>query len=189
MDSIGVLNGLVSAFAIGILAANIASYLKLRQLPGALVIALWSVFLVLLLVEMWAATVKSFTREAREVSSPSLLTFMLLPVAVTVMAALLAPEGPTRADTEKDPYGAFTAQRYFFFGILLALPVVSIGQEALSGAVTVDWDLGFRLLVAAGSICGLLIRGRRADTVLVVAMMVVIVSYIFVVFPELAVSI
>lgn len=64
------------------------------------------------------------------------------------------------------------------------LPVLGILRQILAGWYSFGGaDLGFRVLIGAGALVGLFVRGRRADTALAVVMITDIVAYFLVVLP------
>ncbi len=194
MSSVWIFVGLVSAMAVRLTVDNISQYIRNRSVVShAPAIAFWNVFLLLLLVEMWIATLNAIGNDESD-NTYSALIFILLPIAVTLMAYLVQPpwkqEGPDAADPKEpgDLQQYFDRNRYYFFGILLSLPVLSVLREVVSGEMLVDLDLGFRLVVAVGAVVGLTLRRPRSDLVLAVAMIVVIVAYTLAVFPEISSS-
>jgi hypothetical protein len=55
---------------------------------------------------------------------------------------------------------------------LLALPVVSVLREVLTGDfVLMSQDLGFRALLALGAVAGFFAKGKRANTALASCML------------------
>lgn len=194
MSSVWIFVGLVSAMAVRLTVDNISQYIRNRSVVGrAPAIAFWNVFLLLLLVEMWIATLNALGDDQSD-NTYSALIFILLPIAVTLMAYLVQPpwkqEGPDSTDTATpdDLQKYFDRNRHYFFGTLLVLPVLSVLREVVSGELTLDLDLGFRAVVAVGAVVGLLLRRPRSDLVLAIAMIVVIVAYTLAVFPEISSS-
>lgn len=199
----------LSGWAMRVLIGNVAELIQNRALGRTyLAVALWNIFLMLLVIEMWVASPFS-TESSGQVETGSFLLFILLPTAATLMAYLLQPitgeyetdvevslEGEAEADGDKTVAPpqktrtleqTFNANRQFFFGILLALPVLSVIREVLTGDfVFMSADLGFRGLIALGAIAGFFVKGKRGNTVLAAVMIGVIVTYTLVVFPYIA---
>jgi hypothetical protein len=196
----------LSGWAMRVLIGNVADLIQSRTYGRTyLAVGLWNVFLMVLVVEMWVAA--PFVTEGSQVATESFLLFILLPTAVTLMAYLLQPEpgkyetevevsieGEAAADAPEDHQTsgathrpleeAFNRNRQFFFGILLALPVVSVLREVLTGDfVLMSQDLGFRALIALGAVAGFFVKGKRANTALASCMLAAIVAYTLIVFP------
>ncbi len=191
MSSVWIFVGLVSAMAVRLTVDNISQYIRNRSVVRpAPAIAFWNVFLLLLLVEMWIATLNALGDDESD-NTYSALIFILLPIAVTLMAYLVQPpwkqEGPDATDATQagDLQRYFDRNRYYFFGTLLLLPVLSALREVISGDLLVDLDLGFRAVVAVGAVIGLMLRRPRSDLALAIVMIVVIVVYTLAVFPVL----
>lgn len=199
----------LSGWAMRVLIGNVADLIQSRTYGRTyLAVGLWNVFLMLLVIEMWVASpfVSQNGESGGTIETGSFLLFIILPTAVTLMAYLLVPEpgkyevdvevsieGEAEDDAPAVPSGgkqpltleaAFNRNRTFFFGILLALPVVSVLRELLTGDfVLMSNDLGFRALIAIGALAGFFVRSRRGNTILASLMIAVIVAYILVVFP------
>lgn len=197
----------LSGWAMRVLIGNVADLIQSRTYGRTyLAVGLWNVFLMLLVVEMWVASPFVDASDG-QVETGSFLLFILLPTAVTLMAYLLQPEpgkyelvvedlnesqqvvgaeGRTTASTNPPSLeAAFNRNRQFFFGIMLALPVVSVLREFATGEFTLlSADLGFRALLALGAILGFFVKSKRANTVLAACMIAVIVAYTLIVFPS-----
>ncbi|MFA7266574.1 MAG: hypothetical protein WC054_09710 [Candidatus Nanopelagicales bacterium] len=197
----------LSGWAMRVLIGNVADLIQSRTYGRSyLAVALWNVFLMLLVIEMWVAAPFASDGSTSQIETGSFLLFILLPTAVTLMAYLLQPEpgkyeidmeisvdGAAEADSPDLPAPsspvrpleeAFNYNRSFFFGILLALPVVSVLRELVAGDfVLMSQDLGFRALIAVGAIAGFFVKSRRGNTILASLMVAVIVAYTLVVFP------
>jgi len=147
------------------------------------IVAAWQVFLFLLVVEFWTA---SADVESSVDTIAKFLLFLLLPVGVMLMAQISKPEF---GDGEIDEAEAFWHQRYWFFGTLAALPVISVLRELTAGeSVSFDADLLFRALVFIGALCGLVLSDRRLRLVHALVMIAVILAYMFVVYPDITIS-
>lgn len=187
----------VSGWGLRIIVRNIGDLMQSRSYTKTYpAVLLWNIFLVLLIVEMWVAAPFNDTDV---VKTSAYLLFVLLPTAVMVLGYVLQPwRGPFESkseDSEEEPEKflpleqAFNRNRIVFFGVLLALPILSILRELLENEFDPSTlDFGFRLVIAAGALVGLFIKGKNANTILAAVMIVVIFIYTVVVFPFVSTS-
>lgn len=193
---------LVSSLAAHQLISNLAKLIRNRAIARTFPASgAWNCFLLLLLIEVWVAAP---VQQSGPVDTASFLVFLGIPLGVTLMAFLIKPEPdwdlagheaqepPAHRSAVSGPgtldlAGQFNADRYYFFGILLALPVLSLARELLVGqGVEFGADFIFRNLIGVGALIGLFIRGKRADTVLAIAMVALLLVYTVVVFPTIS---
>lgn len=180
---------LVSGLAINRTMKSIATLTRARTVSLAFPAAmLWNVFLILLVIEVWVAAPFA-TTQSTSIETGLFLMFLLLPIGATLMANLVKPElsGSPKSGQEQMPNSLaeqFNAVRMLFFGVLMALPLLSILRELISaGLPSPDADLWFRLLIAVGASIGLFLRKPLHDTVLAVAMIGLLIIYTLVVYP------
>jgi len=149
----------------------------------SLVVAAWQIFLFLLVVEFWTALVDV---ESSIDTIGKFLLFLLLPVGVMLMAQISKPDF---SDDDVDEADAFLHQRAWFFGTLAALPIVSLVRELTNGeSIAVDADLTFRVLILIGALVGLVITDRRLRLIHAIAMIGLIIAYMFVVYPDISIG-
>lgn len=185
MNSLSFFTAVFAGFAAFVPVENLHLMVKHRNSKRiSMVLALWQVFLFLLVVEFWVA---SGNVTAALDTIPKYLLFLLLPIGVMLMAIISKPDF---GDDERDEDTAFLRQRYWFFGTLAALPVISVLRELSNGeSIALDDDLLFKSLILVGAIGGMFLRGRRVRIVHAVAMIVVIVLYMLIVFPDISTDI
>ena len=169
-------------FFVGILAGAavrspleyLAHSLRDRRIvtPSPTVIV-WQLFLIVLLIEFWIA---SLAVSKDEMGIGQFLLFLLLPFGAMVLATLSKPT----VKPDVDQFTEFESQRNVFFLILAALPVISLLRELVAGeSIPFDADLFYRILILAGSLLGLFIKGRRSTLVHALAMLALISTYLF----------
>jgi len=144
----------------------------------------WLVFLLLLHIQVWWAT---FTW--REVESWTFLGFVLfltIPVAAFFLAVLVLPDLAVARKEEPDLERNFHQNRTWFFGILTALPVMSLAQElVLSGELARSLDTVARVLLIPAAALGALVGGERFHRVHAPAMLLFLAVYTFGLFLRL----
>ncbi len=152
----------------------IAKSLKDRQLVRAdPVVFTWQLFLIVLLIEFWVASI-SISRT--EMGLAQFLLFLLLPFGAMVLSGLSNPT----VEPGTNQYEEFENQRLPFFLILAALPIVSVLRELVAGEdIPLDADLVYRVLVFIGALIGIFIRNRKIALVHALAMLTLIAAYMF----------
>lgn len=151
----------------------------------SLLVALWQLFLFLLVVEFWTASVDV---ESSVDTIGKFFLFLLLPVGVMLMTQLSKPDFGDDA-SEVDEESAFFHHRYWFFGTLALLPIVSLLREVTNGeSIPLDADLLFRMVILSGAIIGMFLRDRGPRIVHVVVMLIVLLTYTFVVYPNIGMT-
>ena len=166
--------GVLAGIAVDSPLRYIARSLRDRKIVKAdPVVLVWQLFLIILLIEFWVA---SISVSQSEMGLAQFLLFLLLPLGAMVLSSLTNPT----VEPGVDQYEEFESQRVPFFLILAALPVISVLREVVAGeTIPFDADLDYRLLVFVGALVGLVIRNRRAALVHAIAMLVLITVYLF----------
>ena len=166
--------GVLAGIAVDSPLRYIARSLRDRKIVKAdPVVFVWQLFLIILLIEFWVA---SISVSQSEMGLAQFLLFLLLPLGAMVISSLTNPT----VEPGVDQYEEFESQRVPFFLILAALPVISVLREVVAGeTIPFDADLVYRLLVFVGALVGLVLRNRRATLVHSVAMLILISVYLF----------
>lgn len=148
---------------------------------------LWEVFLLVLIVQVWVA-VTYFRENLVEMSVLQLGAFLAVPVAIFLLATILndgsrdkakdgeSDDGEPPEDVRRDQ--DFGRLRPLFFGVIVAMVIINLVHSLLRGDLAPGVDLTAQLLLLAGGVTGFFLRSRRADTVLAIAMVAVVVGYI-----------
>lgn len=143
---------------------------------------LWLVLLFLLQVQIWWAAFA--WRDLPDWNFLGFLTFLLLPTGAYLMAALMLPD--FSSGRELDMRARYFEQRRWFFGVLAALPVISLVQEALLyGHVHWGLDAWYRLSFIGVAIAGLASARNSLHLALAPFTLLYFVSYVFVIFAKL----
>lgn len=158
-------------------------------------LALWNLFLLLLLVEMWVASPLA-TNVSSSIQTEDFLFFIVLPIGVALMAYLLSTEEtpvPEDGSGKWVNYSServrllsseFQRNRHYFFGIMIVLVLFSFIRQALvQDSILLNADAVYRLLIIVGAGVGMVIRGPKSSAVLAGTMCVLIVAYTLTVFP------
>ena len=96
----------LSGLAMRVLIGNVADLISKPDVRPHLAVGLWNVFLMLLIIEMWVASLLSPQNGESwgTIETGSFLLFIILPTAVTLMALLVAAgaRASTKVDVEVD---------------------------------------------------------------------------------------
>ena len=182
MKSLSFFTAVFAGFAAFVPIENLHLMVKHRRAKKvSVVLALWQVFLFLLVVEFWVAS--GNVTDALD-TIPKYLLFLLLPIGVTLMAIISKPEF---GNDERDEDIEFLHQRFWFFGTLAALPVISVLRELSNGErIAFDDDLLFRALILIGAVVGMFLKQQWPRIVHAVVMIAVITLYMLIVFPAIS---
>ena len=182
-DYLAILISIVLGLGLTQVLAAVARWLELRaEVKAYLPAGLWAAFLLLVQVQTWWAMFG--LREQSAWSFLQFATVLTQPALLYLLAALALP-GPGSA--ERDLKAFFLTHRRWFFGLFLALLVVSVTKDRVVGG---HWpserNLAFH---AALALCGLVALASRRDGVQVAAgaaALAVILGYIGLMFANLA---
>lgn len=167
---VGVLAGIAIDSPLRFIAKSLRERHQVKLDPTVFV---WQLFLIVLLIEFWVA---SILVSRAEMGLAQFLLFLLLPFGAMILSSLTSPS----VEPGVDQYAEFERQRLPFFAILAALPVISLLREVVAREnIPLDADLMYRIAVFVGAIIGLVIRNRRATLVHAIAMLILITAYLF----------
>lgn len=138
---------------------------------------LWQVFLIILTVQVWVA-VSVYLRTVESMSVLSLLAFLWVPMGLLILSVFLADQWWNGKSTEDDEQ-RFNALRRPFFLVLILIPVINLVHEITMGTASLDADTLFPLAIALGGVIGLRLRSARADSILAVAEILLVLVYLF----------
>jgi len=162
---VGVLTGIAIDSPLKYIARSLRERQRVTPDPTVFV---WQLFLIVLLIEFWVASISISTAE---MGLAQFLLFLLLPFGAMILSSLTNPTVEPTVDQLEE----FESQRLAFFGILALLPVISLLREVVAGeTIPLDADLIYRVLVFIGAILGLFIRSRRAGLPHAIAMLILI---------------
>lgn len=140
----------------------------------------WQVFLLVLIVQVWIA-VSYYRLNVETATILRLAAFLAVPAGIFVMTFLLpksVPQGEIDEGKVLSAQAQFDRVRPLFFGVLIAFVVINVLHGLLEGELALDVDLLFQSLFVAGGVIGMFLRGRTADLVLAIAMVVLLCTYI-----------
>lgn len=182
MSDLWWMHAVILGAAFALVAQAMAESIKnWRTHPGSRMFVtglIWQIFLLLLILEVWVAF-SYYQRTVTQLSVISMVAFLAVPVAIFIMSVLLQGNF-SRVDHDAAEGEVFDRVRPVFFGTLIALIVVNVLHEAVLGNAGFDSDLLFQMLLLAGGLVGLVIKGRPADTWLGVVMIGIISAYILI---------
>ena len=181
-DYLGVLISIVLGLGITQLLSGFARWLELRSTapiyPPAL---MWALFLLVVHVQTWWSM---FGLRAH--NTWTFLQFAVVlaqPILLYLLAALVFPSAG--ADVRGE--AAFNRHRPWFFGLLLALLVLSLAKDLiLSGSLPNALNLGFHGAIATCAAVALFVRRNTVQWIAAVAALAVILAYVTLLFGRLA---
>lgn len=162
------------------IAMALAVQWKIRAATGDplyLPTTLWMFFLLVLTIEVWIS-VGFYVNTVVSMSVLSLMAFLWVPMGILILSVFLS-DSTWRGASPTSDEERFSRLRKSFFTVLLLIPLINLAHETILGNASVDQDLLFPLLIAAGAIVGYFLRSTRADTLLAGAMLIVIGTYLF----------
>lgn len=173
MDHLWFFVGIITGFAVESPLRYIARSLReRRRVRPDPTVFVWQLFLIILLIEFWVA---SILVSRVEMGLAQFLLFLLLPFGAMVLASLSNPT----VDPDVDQWNEFESNRIPFFAVLAALPLISFLREIVAGeSIPFDADLVYRVLVLIGAGLGFLIHSRRLALIHAVAMLVLVTAYL-----------
>lgn len=150
-----------------------------RSRPGQrpfVPVMLWQVFLAVLSIQVWLAV--TYYRESLDtISILELASFLAVPAGILIMCFVLP--GPMYGEEDDlSPERDFARVRPVFFGVLIAVVLVNLAHGFLVGEQGIDSDLAFQALIVLGGAIGLILRRPRSDTLLALAMIILLCMYI-----------
>jgi hypothetical protein len=174
MEQLWFFVGVLVAIALDSPLRYIARSLRARtEVKPNLTVFVWQLFLIVLLIEFWVA---SISLSNTEMGLGQFLLFLLLPFGAMVLSSLSSPT----VEPGSDQYAEFVAEKLPFFLILAALPAISVLREIIAGeSIPLDADLVYRVLVFVGAIVGIVIRSPRVVAAHAIAMLVLMTTYLF----------
>ena len=188
MSNIWWLYTVVLGAAFALVAQSVGEDLKARRLiPGRRLFVtalIWQLFLLLLIVQVWVASA-FYQRTVTEISVVSMFAFLCIPIGIFIMVVVLHGNSSTQTQSEEV---VFDRSRPLFFGALIAIPAINIVHETILGNAGWDSDLAFQLLIVVGGVVGLVIRSRKLDNALGVAMIALILTYTLVGYSTLTLT-
>lgn len=159
---------------------------RLIQLRGRVVLhpatLWWMASLFLINVQVWWV---AFERRA---GAPwnffSFLLYLLIPITLFLLSYLVLPD--LGDEDQPDLRANFDDNRTWFFGLLAALPVVSLVEQAVrDGSVRPDLDAGFRLVFLVLALVAMRVRSARFHAWNAAGVLLLFAGYVLALFLRL----
>ena len=181
-EYLSVLVSIIVGLAITQLLSGAARLIQLRariRMHGATLC--WMASLFLIEVQVWWAAFER--REIEEWSFFSFLLYLLIPITLFLLSYLVLPD---LGDEDAPDLGAnFAGNRTWFFGLLAAIPVISLLEERMQGHMPLGADVAFRVVFALLSVLAACIRSARYQLWNAVAALGLLLAYIATLFVQL----
>lgn len=182
-EYLSVLISIIIGIGLAHLLDGVAKLIRYRKsvrfyLPSLL----WLLLLFLLHVQIWWAAFA--WRDIPDWNFLGFLTFLLLPTAAYLMAALMLPDFVS--ERILDMRARYFEQRAWLFALLGSLPVVSLIQEwLLYGQIHWALDAWYRLSFIVIAIVGGVSSSNRVHQIIAPFTLLYFSSYVFVIFAKL----
>jgi hypothetical protein len=144
----------------------------------------WMGMLFVLHIQIWWAAFEWQSRSSWTFFA--FLLFLALPIGAYLLSILLVPD----LDRAEDPdlRQSYFANRVWFFGLLSAMPVVSLLHEAVhGGAIEPDADAAFRVVFGLTALLGLGSRNESVHWGIALGYAAAFAAYVAVLFRRLPV--
>lgn len=179
-EYLSVLVSIIVGLALTQLLSGAARLIQLRHRiamhPATLC---WMAVLFLVNVQVWWVAFER--RESLQWTFFAFLLYLLIPIGVFLLSYLVLPD---LGDEDAADLGAnFDHNRGWFFGLLAMLPAVSLLEQlAREGALRLDADVGFRIVLLSLALVAGRVRSARfhlANALLVLALFIGYVVALF----------
>ena len=134
----------------------------------------WMAVLFLVDVQVWWVAFER--RETLQWTFFAFLLYLLIPICVFLLSYLVLPD--LGDEDAADLRANFDDNRTWFFGLLGALPVVSLVEQAVRDGVRMDVDVAFRCLWIAMALVAMRVRSARFQFWNALAVLALFVGYV-----------
>ncbi|NUS38170.1 MAG: hypothetical protein HOQ02_03995 [Lysobacter sp.] len=182
-EYLSVLVSIIVGLALTQLLSGAARLIQLRRRiamhPATLC---WMALLFLIDVQVWWVAFER--RQAMQWTFFAFLLYLLIPIGVFLLSYLILPD--LGDEDAPDLRANFEDNRTWFFGLLAALPLVSLAEQALrEHGLPMDADVGFRLAFVALSLLAAGVRSARYQLWNAAVSLAAFVGYVVVLFLRL----
>jgi hypothetical protein len=182
-EYLSVLVSIIIGLALTQLLSGAARLIQLRHRIRMHGPTLWWM-LVLFLIDIQVWWVAFERRGNEEWHYFSFLLYLLIPVMLFLLSYLVLPD--LGDEDTADLAANFDDNRAWYFGLLAAIPLVSLLEQFVRGAgVAVDADAGFRVVFAAAALVAGRIRSTRFHLWNAIAMLALFLGYVAMLFLRL----
>ncbi len=184
-DFLSVLVSIIIALGLSHILASAAQLIRRRRrVQMHYTTLIWMAVLFLLLVQIW--WVAFHRREIMHWSFFGFLLYLLIPTLVSVLGYLLVSEIELELEPEFNLEREYYDNRRWFFGILGAVVVLSLVEDAVrSRTLSLDLNSAIRFVFFLLSVAGFGIQAKRAQFSIALTFLVVLLCYIGFVFGRL----
>lgn len=175
-EYLSVLVSIIVGLALTQLLSGVARLIQLRHRiamhPATLC---WMAVLFLIDVQVWWVAFER--RQAMQWTFFAFLLYLLIPIGVFLLSYLVLPD--LGDEDTGDLHANFDGNRSWFFGLLAALPLVSLLEQAVrDGHLPMDTDFAFRCVWIAMALVAMRVRSARFHLWNAVAVLVLFVGYV-----------
>jgi hypothetical protein len=182
-EYLSVLVSIIVGLALTQLLSGAARLIQLRRRvvmhPATL---WWMVSLFLINVQVW--WVAFDRRESRDWNFFSFLLYLLIPIGLFLLSYLVLPD--LGDEDRPDLRANFDDNRQWFFGLLAALPAISLIEQVLrEGQLQLDLDVGFRVAYLSLALVAMRVRSARFHLWNAVGVLLLFAAYVLALFLRL----
>jgi hypothetical protein len=182
-EYLSVLVSIIVGLALTQLLSGIARLIQLRRRIAMHATTLcWIATLLLIDIQVWWV---AFERRANQQwTFFAFLLYLLIPIGVFLLSYLVLPD---MGDEDKaDLRGNFEDNQAWFFGLLAALPGVSLLEQGLrEGVLGWDTDVGVRVVLGSLALVAMRVRNARFQLCNALGVLVLFVGYVLALFLRL----
>jgi uncharacterized membrane protein YhaH (DUF805 family) len=178
-----VLVSIIVGLALTQLLSGAARLIQLRRrVPMHATTLLWMALLFLMDVQVWwVAFERRFTPQWTYFT---FLLYLLIPITVFLLSYLVLPD--MGDEDAPDLRANFENNRGWFFGLLAAIPVISLVEQSVrDGSVPWDIDAAFRVFFTLLAVVAARVRSERYQLWNAVAALALFIGYVVLLFLRL----
>ena len=180
-DYLSIFVSIIIAFGVTHLLSQFARLIHLRnRVRWSAPALIWAISLLILQVQIW--WVSFYRREIEHWTFFGFALYLLIPAVVSTLSYIVLPELHSDVDLDKE----FYHNRRWFFALLGGVVVVSLAEDLVrTHMVAVDANTIFRAVFLIVAALGMVLNGRKAQLIVAIGFLSLLVGYIATVFPHL----
>jgi hypothetical protein len=182
-EYLSVLVSIIIGLALTQLLSGLARLIQLRRRIAMHATTLcWIAILFLVDIQVWWVAFER--RDSHEWMFFAFLLYLLIPICVFLLSYLVLPD--LGDEDNADLRANFEDNQPWFFGLLAALPAVSLLEQGLrEGGLALDVDLGVRVVLVVLALVAMRVRNARFQFWNALGVLALLVGYVLALFLRL----
>lgn len=182
-EYLSVLVSIIVGLALTQLLSGLARLIQLRRRVAMHATTLcWIAILFLVDIQVWWVAFER--RESHEWTFFAFLLYLLIPISVFLLSYLVLPD--LGDEDNADLRANFEGNQSWFFGLLAAVPVISLLEQGLrEGGVPLDVDAGVRVVLTVLALVAMRVRNARYQFWNALGVLALLVAYVLALFLRL----